>query len=386
MTEAEPSYAELKAELTDLRAVLQTIRAQEADAVIGKKHVLLLRMQNAEASLNQEKKFLQQLYDTIADAIVVEKIPGRKIENVNDSVKRIFGYNRDGLVGKSIGLLYAERGEYIHTAKIIRKAIREQQSLLSFDIAYRHKNGKIFPGEAVVSFIREEGKPVRVIRVIRDISEHKMAEARLKYSLAEKDVLLQELYHRTKNNMNLISSLMSLQSIIVDDEKLVQPFKDMQSRIQAMALVHERLYKSQDLNEIDIEYYIKDLTQSLLASFNGDRKNIELIFDIEKLPAVIDTAIPCGLIINELMTNALKYAFPGGASGQICITLRTLPENRLELIFSDNGRGLPENFDLKDITSLGMKIVEILVLKQLKGEWSVSTENGTKYRMVFNKK
>jgi two-component sensor histidine kinase/CheY-like chemotaxis protein len=222
-----------------------------------------------------------------------------------------------------------------------------------------------------------------LVRSIRYAIERKQAEEQLKTSLREKEVLLRELYHRTKNNMEVISSLIHLHILNTTDERVLKPFKEMQGRILAMSLVHEKLYKSQNLSSIDTGDYIGSLANTVLASFGNADKNITLKINADNVPLNIDLAIPCGLIINELMTNALKYAFPNSNSGQISISLHSRPDDEIELVFADNGVGLPDNFNLKQAETLGTKIVFSLATGQLEGKIDLLRNKGTEYRIRF---
>jgi two-component sensor histidine kinase/CheY-like chemotaxis protein len=209
--------------------------------------------------------------------------------------------------------------------------------------------------------------------------------AQLESSLLEKETLLKELCHRTKNNMQVISSLMNLQILAIQDEKVVQPFNEMQNRIRAMALVHEKLYKSKDVYNIDIGSYIEDLAKTAFTGFKSHTGNIALKLNIKSISIPIDQAIPCGLIINELMSNALKHAFPNGRAGQIDIAVRPVSGDEMELVFADNGVGLPDNLDIKRTKSLGLKVVYILTKRQLDGEIELGRDRGIQYRIRFRK-
>ncbi|MEW6181841.1 MAG: histidine kinase dimerization/phosphoacceptor domain -containing protein [Bacillota bacterium] len=220
---------------------------------------------------------------------------------------------------------------------------------------------------------------------IRLVEELQLRAVQLEESLLETKTLFKELCHRTKNNMQIISSLINLHILATKDAGIVQPFKEMQNRIQAMALVHEKLYKSQDLYNIDVASYIEDLTKAILAGLNNDARNVTLKMDIESVPFSMNLAIPCGLIINELMSNALKYAFPNGNAGQINIAVRPLSGDDMELVFSDNGTGLPDNLDIKKAKSLGLKVVYNLAVRQLNGKIELERDKGTKYRIRFRK-
>ncbi|MFQ6044257.1 MAG: histidine kinase dimerization/phosphoacceptor domain -containing protein, partial [Candidatus Poribacteria bacterium] len=201
-------------------------------------------------------------------------------------------------------------------------------------------------------------------------------------SLEEKEVLLSEIHHRVKNNMQIISSMLRLQGRSIKDETYLQMLQDSQDRIRSMALIHERLCQSENLAKIDLDSYIRDLANSLFRTY-AIADNVELKIDVENVSLSIDSAIPCGLILNELISNSLKYAFPDGREGEININLRCI-EDRVELVVKDNGIGMPKDLDFKNTESLGLQLVTILVENQLQGKIELSRTEGTEFRITFN--
>lgn len=212
--------------------------------------------------------------------------------------------------------------------------------------------------------------------------DRKQAEETIKKSLNEKEVLLREIHHRVKNNMQIISSLLRLQSQTMKDKTYSQVFEESQNRITSMALVHEKLYQSKDLAKIDFNAYIRDMVTGLFQSYGISTDRIKLIFDVGEVSLGINSAIPCGLIINELVTNSLKYAFPDGRKGEIKIIVHEI-DNEMELVISDNGVGIPEVIDFRNTGSLGLKLVSILAERQLKGNVNLNRKAGTEFRIRF---
>jgi PAS domain S-box-containing protein len=241
-------------------------------------------------------------------------------------------------------------------------------------------SGKRVPVYISASFTRVGGKPI-LQGIFRDITNRKQAENKIKASLKEKEVLLKEIHHRVKNNMQVISSLLSLQSAYITDQSLLDMFKDTQNRIQSMALVHENLYHSETFAEIDFKAYINVLVDDILRSYKADRKTITLIIDAKESLLDMDTAVPCGLIINELVSNAVKHAFPDG-EGEITITLSVDGEH-VQLGVADNGVGIPEEIDFKNTESLGLQLVTILAEEQLEGSIQLTREKGTAFCIQF---
>lgn len=220
------------------------------------------------------------------------------------------------------------------------------------------------------------GRPLALCGVSTDITERKSDEARLRTTLAEKETLLQELYHRTKNNMELISSMLHLQAEANPDIPAIELADNIAKKIRAMALVHQKLYQSQDLSMIDLGSYIQDFVELIKDSYLLHPSRISLITDVESIPLSIDTVIPCGLILNELTTNALKYAFPEERSGEITIKLRRDERGMIELQVADNGIGLPEDFDPQAPKSLGMQIITGIAKIQMAGEIKFDSHHG----------
>ncbi len=211
----------------------------------------------------------------------------------------------------------------------------------------------------------------------------KRAEAQIKAQLQEKDVLLKEVHHRVKNNMQVISSLLNLQTRRVKDPDVLAMFKESQRRIRSMALIHERLYQSSDLSRIEFSQYLRNLATHLFHSYQVDASRVHLKIKAEEVHLNINTAIPCGLIVNELVSNALKHGFPEGRSGELGIDLHRAEGDRYVLRVKDDGVGFPEGLDFRKTETLGMQIVSTLV-EQIDGRLDLSRKNGTAFRLEFN--
>ncbi|MHB9029351.1 MAG: sensor histidine kinase [Candidatus Latescibacterota bacterium] len=217
--------------------------------------------------------------------------------------------------------------------------------------------------------------------------ELRIAEERIKKSLREKESLLKEVHHRVKNNLQIIHSLLNLQLPYIRDEYAVKAFKDSQNRIFSMALIHEKLYQSESLARIDLSEYIPSLVSNLFISYGANEAAIRAELHVEKISLDIDTVIPCALIINELVSNSLKHAFPDtwrctGEAGVVRIDLYSGAGDELVLMVKDNGMGLPEGMEIQSYETLGLKLVTILV-KQLSGAIRVSTNGGTEFMITF---
>ncbi|HEY9877117.1 MAG TPA: histidine kinase dimerization/phosphoacceptor domain -containing protein [Leptolyngbyaceae cyanobacterium] len=221
-------------------------------------------------------------------------------------------------------------------------------------------------------------------QVQNELTERTRAEEQLKVSLREKESLLKEIHHRVKNNLQIISSVLRLQSDFVRDEKVMALFNDSQNRIRSMALIHEKLYQSRDLLRISMSEYIRDLTNNLLSSYVARSQKVGLMVDADSIWLNIDTAIPCGLIINELVSNALKHAFPttSNQKNNVWVTINRTDDSCFVLTVRDNGIGFPDNLDFRNTESLGLELVCIFT-EQLEGSLELTKDQGTQFIVTF---
>jgi two-component sensor histidine kinase len=217
----------------------------------------------------------------------------------------------------------------------------------------------------------------------KEISELKRMEKQLIKSLKEKEALLKEIHHRAKNNMQVISSLINLQARLIKDEKMLGFLRDNQNRLKSMAVIHEKLYQSLDMSSINFNEYLKAVTVDLFQVYSVSENKIHLKMDVEDILLGIEPAIPCGLIINELVSNALKYAFPGGREGEICIKLRSIDNGSIKLTVSDNGIGIYDTLDFEVPGSLGLQLVKMLAEDQFSGKVKLDRSHGTKFQIRF---
>lgn len=254
-------------------------------------------------------------------------------------------------------------------------------SILSI-LWYGRLDYDLFQIGSIDAFLVALGTSFIVLTIVVEIRRLEMrSEEITKASLKEKEVLLRELNHRTKNNMQIISSILRLQAASLGQENVQQIISETQNRIRTMSLIHEKLQSTENLTRINIKEYISELARYLLESYEKQPGLITLNMDIDMMYLPIDMVTPCGLIINELMSNSLKYAFPGNRPGEINILFQQVGENGIEFTFSDNGIGLPENF--KGQKSLGLRLVRRIATKQLGGKLDILSDNGAKFKIVF---
>lgn len=218
-----------------------------------------------------------------------------------------------------------------------------------------------------------------------EILERRKAQSQSEEALAEREILLKEIHHRVKNNMQIISSLLRMQSKRIDDPKTREIIDDSRNRINAMALIHEVLYKPSNLTQIPLKEYIEQLAHHLIDFNSIDSDRIKLILNIEQLYTNIETAATCGIIVNELLTNCLKYAFPDDRTGSIILALNKEPDDGSYLLeVSDDGIGLPRDLDIRHTSTLGMQLIVNLVEHQMRGQLTVQSANGTTFSVKFH--
>jgi PAS domain S-box-containing protein len=317
------------------------------------------------------------------DAVVVVGREGR-IAIVNTLTEKMFGYRREEMLGQSIEMLVPERFRHMHERDRsgYERNPRTRPMGAGQELWGRRKDGTEFPVEISLSPLEtEQGR--LVTSIIRDTTERRVTEERIKASLREKEVLLKEIHHRVKNNLQVTSSLLKLQSMYIQDPAARELFAESQNRIRSMALVHEKLYQSSDLSQVNFSDYVESLAALLFRSYGVDPERITLRLETEKAFLSIETAVPCGLIINELLSNCLKHAFPAKRAGQVRIRIASLDHGqRLLLAVADNGAGLPSGIDIENGGTLGLQLVRTLS-RQINGQMEVSTGEWTEFRVLF---
>ncbi len=328
------------------------------------------KQRSAEKSLQAQSEEYKAIFENTGTlSLIFER--DTTISMVNTEFENFSGYSNKELHIRKKWLDFVasddlERMEGYHRMQRINpRAIPK-----NYEVTLKNRNGiykdffatsELIPGteKGIISFM--------------DITDRKNAENKIKKSLKEKELLLREIHHRVKNNMQIISTLLTLQSAQINDQKLIQLYRESQDRIQAMALIHEKLYQSKDISQINLREYVESMVSDLLYSYERESRIIEADLDIEDILMNIDTAVPCGLIINELVSNSLKYAFPDD-HGTVKIYLRRLNDEGYCLKVSDDGIGLPEDFDtekIEKIDTLGLQIVNNLV-NQIEGVLRIS--------------
>ena len=328
----------------------------------------ITKQKKTEGNLRAATVMLSSLIDHLHSGVVVED-EARKITHVNQSFNDLFKFPiaPESMFGVDSRLLFAQTPQF---AERIEKIIRTGNPVLGEEIDWQ---GKIYLRNYVPLSINENTH--YHLWQYQDVTQSRQAEEQIKSSLKEKEVLLKEIHHRVKNNLQIISSLLNLQSAEIEDPKASQKFRESQDRVKAMALIHERLYQSSDLAKIDFSGYVRSLTGHLLRSYRINASSIRLNVEVESVPMNLDIAIPCGLIINELVSNAFKYAFPESERGTIDVCFSNENDGKLRLVVQDNGVGFPEDKNPEETDSLGLKLVRSLT-EQLSGTLKYRNRNG----------
>ncbi len=255
--------------------------------------------------------------------------------------------------------------------------ISEEESIL--------KNGNRINFIVSCSPIRNpDGGVISVVEVLHDITEHKRADDQIKASLREKEVMLREIHHRVKNNLQVVSSLLNMQARNATDEETLRILAESRDRIIAMSLIHSQLYEGNDLAEINMKGFIDQLLGQLLRSYQVGDTRITHVVRVDEYPFPISTAVPVGLIINELLSNALKHAFVGRDEGKIEVNLIASEGGGISLTVGDDGAGLPPGFDINESKTLGLRLVKILTEDQLQGTLEVTSDGGATFAMEFD--
>jgi len=330
----------------------------------------------SELKLNEEK--FKAIINNSTDLIRILDENG-KIVFDSPSSKRLLGYPEGSLIGTDpLDLIHPEDREQVKAD--LEEVFENKNPGTPSEFRILMADGNYLPVESVAQNMFHVPSVEGIVVTTHPIKERKKMENAIKSSLNEKEILLKEIHHRVKNNMQIISSLLNLQKEYVDDFEAINVLQESQNRVKTMSIIHEKLYQSDDLTHINIREYVEKLINDLLYSYAVT--NVQQILDIKEIKMNIETALPCGLIISELVSNSLKYAYTNDSTDNELKLSLTKVEDTFELIVSDNGVGLPLNFDYKNTESLGLQLVNNLV-DQLDGEIKLRQDHGTEFRIIF---
>ncbi|MGH2575342.1 MAG: histidine kinase dimerization/phosphoacceptor domain -containing protein, partial [Ignavibacteria bacterium] len=307
------------------------------------------------------------------------------LNNYQESLKKVktsYTFSREGVVTKGDESSFQPRSALVLPIKMDNRVVGVAQIFSGRANAYSQEQLNFV--EALMHQLALASNNALLYQHAQDeIKERSASDEKIKQSLLEKELLLKEIHHRVKNNLQIISSLLNFQSKYIKDKDSMQMFKESQNRVKSIALIHEKLYQTRDLSRIDFDKYIKSLTSHLQTTFGRKSDQISIKTKAENIFMSADTALPCGLIINELITNSLKYAFPDNKKGEIYIELMYHNNNKYTLIVKDNGIGFPKGIDFQNTESLGMKLV-LGLIRQLDATIELDNDNGTQFKIEFS--
>ncbi|MHB8054062.1 MAG: PAS domain S-box protein [Candidatus Aminicenantales bacterium] len=361
------------------------IEIDQVPHILSITHDITERKQ-AETALKQSEKKLRSIFENVQDLYFETAMDGT-ILDVSPSIGLISGnqYRREDLIGRMMADYY---GGPVAREDLMKNLL-EWGHVDDYEITLRNRDGTSVPCSLAARIVFDsQGRPEKLVGSIRNIAERKRAADQAKAafeaqasSLREKELLLQEVHHRVKNNLQIISSLLNLEAERVSPE-VRELIKRSQTRIRSLSLVHEKLYRAADLTRIDLAGYIESLAGHLFQVYVVDPDKVRLVTDFQDVSLDINSAIPCGLILNELISNALKHAFPGKRKGVLTIRMKRTREDFVELHVSDDGIGLPDTFDLRDPKSFGFQIMNLLI-DQLEADFAVDRKRGTTFTLKF---
>ncbi len=397
----------------DLRIRVEGSSIKEVNQLAASFNQMTDFLREYRRKLIEARDYISNIIQSMNESLIVTSSEGT-IQIVNQTTCRLLGYKEEELIGQSIQMVLEESGGF--EGEALSRFLLEKKSDPR-ESQYTTKDGAKIPVLLSISTLKANDRTASgIIIMAQDITARKRAEEELQKahdelemrvierteelseanellskSLNEKQILLKEIHHRVKNNLQVISSLLYLQSRKIKDETSLSLFRDSQSRVKSMALIHEKLYQSQDLANINFSEYVKSLTKYLLRTYRTGDRHIDLVVNAQDILLPLNAAIPCGLIINELVSNALKYAFPHKKNGKetgvtsenrIDVIVKQNENGKYTLIVRDNGVGFPNNVDFRKTHSLGLQLVNNLT-SQLEGNVELNNHVGTEFVITF---
>lgn len=329
--------------------------------------------------------YLGQAFQRVPVAMIVVDRAGA-IVRANRLAESTFGYSAGELIGRPVESLIPAR--YRHAHPRYRNGFLDETVARPMgagrDLSGLRKDGSEFPVEVGINPV-ETGEGPMVLSVILDLSERKQSEKRIQDALTQKDLLLREVHHRVKNNLQVIHSLLDLQALRLADHDLVGALRDSQNRIRSMSLIHQTLYQSHDFARVDFERFLGELLPSLAESYADVAGGVDIRTRAAGVKLPINEAVPLGLVVNELVSNAFKHGFPGGGRGHIEVAVRQGADGAVELAVSNDGVAIDASLDLERTGTLGLQLVQLLA-RQLDGTLEVERAGPVRFGLRFQVK
>jgi PAS domain S-box-containing protein len=364
----------------DLICEVRLVRLPSAERrLIRNSYIDITERKEMEKELKESEQRFRTIFDNAVDGMLLADPESKKFFLGNKAICQMLGYSQEEI--KNLGVMDIHPEEDLPFVIGQFESQKNQEITLAKDILLRRKDGSVFYTDinsAIVTLTKKE----YLMGIFRDITERKRVEDQVRVSLKEKEVLLKEIHHRVKNNLAVVQSLLNLQAGKIKDPQAQEAFKESRDRIRSMALVHEKLYQSPDLAHIDMADYLRDLSTRLFYSSQVSPDKVKLKLEMEGVQIGINTAVPMGLILNELISNALKHAFPGGREGKIRVGLARVDGGMIRLTVENNGIGFPEEVDFRKAKSMGFQVVTALV-EQLGGTIEMKRDKGTVFTITF---
>jgi PAS domain S-box-containing protein len=356
----------------------------------------------AELKLKKAEQRFRRLIESAPDAMVIVNGEGT-IQLINMQTEKLFGYQKEELEGQKVEKLIPDKflATHVHHREKFTENPKSRYMGEGRELMGKRKDGSEFNIEIALSPIEgEPGDEMLVAAAVRDTTSRTAIEneirelnrtleqrvqqrtEELEKSLNEKVIMLQEIHHRVKNNLQTVSSLLRIQSDKIPGNAAVEYLRASEQRIRSMALIHMQLYKTKDFSRINFKEYTEELCKYLMGAFGVNSSKIKLVMEIDDIYFAIDTALPCGLIINEMFTNSLKHAFPAGREGTILIKIHKDINGMNHLIFKDDGIGMDKKTLTDNPTKLGMLLINTLT-EQLEGNITINTKGGTEFNLEF---
>lgn len=330
---------------------------------------------DVERNLQRSTDTLRSVFRAVPVGIGL--VVDRVLTHVNEKLQEMTGYSADELIGEHVRVLYVS-DEECEAVGAYKYRILAREGVYGLETQFRSKDGKVMDVYMRSAVLDPKDLGAGVVFTVLDITQQKQTRHELERTVQQKDTLLRELHHRSKNNMQIISSLLNLESERAGHAEVSAPLQKMRERIRSMALVHEKLYRSDDLERVDLAEYVDQLSADVVSLHSA---TLERTVDVESIFVDMDFAVPFGLILNELLTNTLQHGFDADARGTVTISVKRRQEF-VHLRIRDDGRGVPPDFDIHETSSLGLHLVSALV-SQLQGSISVHGNGGTEWEIAL---